>query len=72
LILFIKDDFVKESLKEVFKKLLIEEIQFTLQNDKAKFITYLRAQHESDLITYEKLCQIKHDYPAFSVEDTKW
>lgn len=72
MILFIKDDFVKESLKEVFKKLLLEEIKFTLQNDKAKFITYLREKHESDLITYEKLCTIKHDYPAFSVEDTKW
>lgn len=49
--MFIKDDYVKEMLKEVFKKLLMEEIKFTLQNDKAAFVNYLRSKHESDLIT---------------------
>lgn len=41
LIIFIKDEFVQESLKEVFKRLLIEEIKYVLQksgSDKAGFI----------------------------------
>ena len=41
LILFIKDEFVQKSLKEVFKKLLLEEIKFLLHksgSDKASFI----------------------------------
>jgi len=41
LILFIKDEFVQEGLKETFKKLLLEEIKFVLEKsntDKAAFV----------------------------------
>lgn len=73
--MFIRDEFVQESLKEVFKRLLLEEIKFTLHkagSDKASFIKYLKEKQENELMTYEKLCMIKNEFSAFSTEDTKW